>query len=182
MKYFRLLDNINYPQRWYLGDILPDENNWKFTYGSKVDELLLSKHMTVDVYENGNPMDYTTTEGYVVPVISKSLKRALEFANDIQFLPVIIEEIQYYIMVVVSLIDCVNESESEFDLYTKDDLVRPDKAGEYKSFYKIKIDEKKTNGKDIFRLKGYDIAIIISEKIKNIIESINPLTSKFIEV
>ena len=179
MTFFRLLDNINYPQRWYLGDIIPDSDNWKFTYANQVDEALLSNDLKVEIYKKGNSMDYTTTEAYVVPIVSASLKQALDFIEDVQFIPVQIEGQLYYIMVVCSVIDCVDESKSEFDKYTENDPVRPDKAGDYKSFYKMKIDEKKAGLKDIFRLDGYDIAIIVSEKVKNKIENINPLTAKF---
>jgi hypothetical protein len=182
MEYFRLLDNINYPQRWYLGDIVPDDNNWKFTYANKVDEALLSNDLKVEVYKSGIPMDYTTTEAYVVPIVSVALKQALEFVKDVQFLPVKIEEKLYYIMVICSVIACLDESESEFEKYTENDLVGPDKAGDYKSFYKMKIDEKKVGVKNIFRLGGYDIAIIVSEKVKKEIENINSLTAKFKEV
>ena len=182
MKYFRLLDNINYPQRWYLGDLVPDNNNWKFTYANKIDEALLASDLEVEIYKSGNSMDYTTTEGYVVPIVSVALRKALEFVKDVQFIPIQIEGQLYYIMVLCSVIYCVDESASEFEKYLENDSISADKTGDYKSFYRMKIDERKTRFKDMFRLGGYDIAIIVSEKVKNEIENINPLTATFKEV
>jgi hypothetical protein len=182
MKYYELWDNINFYGRWYLGDIIPDTDNWKFTYGSKIDESTLNFDLSIEIYLDGKAMHYTTTEGYAVPIVSYELKKALDFIDDLQFIPVTIEYVKYYIMVVCSIVDCVDETRSEFDIYEKDDLVRPDKAGDYKSFYKLKIDETKAKNNKVFRLKRYDIVIVINEEIKNIIETICASSVKLIEV
>jgi uncharacterized protein DUF1629 len=182
MKYYKLLDNIYYPQRWYLGDIVPDDDNWKFIYGHRIDETTLSPNLEVEVYVDGRSMDYTKTEAYGVPVVSERLMKALSFIDTLQFIPVIIKNVKYYVMVVCSLVDCVDESRSDFDRYEENNLVRPDKAGEYKCFYKLKIDAQRVGLNKIFRLKGYDIVIIVSEEIKHLIESASSSDAKFIEV
>lgn len=180
MNYYRLIENINYPGRWYLGDILEDDDNWKFTYGNRVNEHQLVNNLKVEIYQDGSPMDYTDTECYGVPIISERLMQALSFSKDLQFIPTVINDITFYIMVVCKQLDCVDENKSVFDKYLPNDPVRPDKAGEYRSIYSLKIDESKINGENIFRLSKYDIMIIVDECIKNRFDNIQATGAKFL--
>ena len=94
--------------------------------------------------------------------------------EEIQFIPIkingnlIIDS--YYLAVTKKGVDCVDESKSLFDKWKEDDSVRPDKAGEYKTIYKLMIDPEKIQGAHFFRIKKYDVAIIISEKLKHKME------------
>jgi hypothetical protein len=63
MKYYELWDNINFYGRWYLGDIIPDTDNWKFTYGSKIDESTLNFDLSIEIYLDGKAMHYTSQPG-----------------------------------------------------------------------------------------------------------------------
>ena len=182
MKYFRLLDNVYYPDRWYLGDITPDDDNWKYIYGVKIDKHQVNKYLEVNIYQNGCPMDFTMSVGYLVPIVSEAIKQTLMFVDNLQFFPVNIAGIQYYIMVICAIINCIDESKSDFDRFTEEDMVIPEKIGRYRSFYKMKIDENKMEAKHIGRPAGFEIAIIVSEKVKIAIENINPLTARFKEV
>lgn len=182
MKYFKIMDNIQYPQRWYLGDIVPEQDNWVFSSRRKMDLKALPNDLKVEIYKEGNSMDYTTTEGYLIPVISSTLKKVLEFVKEIQLIPVKIKEGQYFIMVIYDTIDCIDEGRSRFEKYAEGDTIRPELIGSYKAFSPMKIDKERVVGKDIFRPKGYEVAIIVSEKVKEKIEAINPITAKFIEV
>jgi hypothetical protein len=167
MRYFRLLDDIDFPNRWYLGDLSHDDN-WIFTYGKTVSKDW--KKLSLEVYQDGDEMDYTLTEGYLVPIVSEDFRSKLTGIKGIEFFPVSIhkKEIKnkYYVMVVTQTAEAVDESKSEFEKFEKDDAVRPDKAGDYRAFVKLVIDPLKAKGKEIFRLKKFDIAIIVSEHLK----------------
>ena len=68
MNYYELRDDINYPGRWYLGDIYNVDDNWQFTSGFAVDATLLPTELFIKIHQDGKPMDYTTTEGYSIPL------------------------------------------------------------------------------------------------------------------
>ena len=104
MRYYRLLDDINYPERWYLGDITEDD--WLFTNGQKVDELQLGSNLCIALYQDGEPMDYTTNEAFSVPIVSQRIRTQLGDIHGLQFIHVKInaKEVNsnYFIMVATS--------------------------------------------------------------------------------
>ena len=74
-------------------------------------------------------------------------------------------------MVINREIECVDETKSIFVKWEKDDPIRPDKAGEYESFEKLVLNPLDIpEDAHIFRLKKYDILIVISEKLKLLLE------------
>jgi hypothetical protein len=166
MKYFDLNDDIYFPNRWYLGDF-SGVDNWKLAKSvpDKIDSL------TLEMEQEGEEMDFTFTEAYRVPVVSSKIKLLLRDIKEVYFVPVTVNGkhcvSEYFAMIVPETVDCVDEKRSEFQKFQDDDPVRPDKSGEYRGFTRLRLDEKRTLGKDVFRLKNYDIAIVISEKVKD---------------
>jgi hypothetical protein len=70
MEYYRISEDINFFERWYLGDISV-EDNWIFNSGKAVDTDEL-KDLSLDIYQHGVAMDFTFTEVYAVPIVSNS--------------------------------------------------------------------------------------------------------------
>jgi hypothetical protein len=174
MKYYRLRDDINYSRRWYLGDI-KHVDNW--LYRNPPVEFMEPGLGFLEVYENGNEMDFTLTERYAVPIVSKQFTEALVGIAEIDepYCHVIFNRVdivnrststQYFAMVIETQQDCVDESKSDFKKYEINDPVRPDLAGQYSAFFKLVIDPTKTQGKHIFRIKKHLGAIIVSEEVK----------------
>lgn len=186
MKYYRLIDDINYFQRWYLGDIIEVEDNWQFTDGRYLDEYTTTDQLHVSIKQDGKPMDYTTTEAYNVPIVSGRIKAQLSQFDGLQFIPVRIEgkevDFGYFIMIVTNRKSFVNEDLSEFGKFVENDPVRPDKAGYYSWFTKLILDREKVNGEDVFRIEKAETYLIISEKVKKAMEDIKATGIKFIEV
>ncbi len=186
MKYYELREDIYYPKRWYLGDILEITDNWELIYGKKTDEKLFIKELHIKLYKDGTPMDYTTNEAYSVPIVSERIKKQLGFVNGLQFIQVTIEnkklDLKYFIMVVTNKIDCVNEELSVFGKFMENDPVRPDLAGHYSWFTTLIIDPAKINGADVFRINKSENKLIISERLKRAIETVDVSGIKFIEV
>jgi hypothetical protein len=186
MKYFRLIDDINFPQRWYLGDILETDDNWQFINGHKINDKLLPEKLSVLVYLDGKPMDFTTNEAYCVPIVSSRFKKQLEGIDGLQFLPVTVKgnlyELSYFIMVVTNKKNYINEELSEFSKFVENDPIRPDKAGHYSWFSKLVIDPSKLKGEDVFRVDKGELYLVVSQKIKEAIEEINATGTVFIEV
>lgn len=74
-------------------------------------------------------------------------------------------------MIIETQIDCVDEENSEFSVFDKNDPVRPDLAGTYRNFFNLVIDTSKVGGRHIFRLKKYLGALIVSQEVKRRFES-----------
>jgi hypothetical protein len=166
VNFYRLLDDISCPGRWYLGNVNV-EDNWIFTYGMPVDETRF-QNLIVEIYQSGREMDYSITEVYGVPVVSERLTEWLyEYMDDVQLMPIKVPNASknYFILVVKNKINCVDERKSNFQKYEVDNEVRPDKAGDYEAIYDLKIDPTNIN-KNIFRLAKYDIVTIMNEDVK----------------
>jgi len=179
MEYFRLYADINYPERWYLGDINMD-NPWIFTEGRSIDEKALEK-LHVEIHQKGIAVDYTETSTVGVPVISEDFAELLYgYTDEIQLIRVSVPNAikNYYIMVVRNNIDCVDETKSDFEKFEEGNDIRPDLAGEYEVINVLVIDTNKVN-KTIFRLSKYDIFIIINADLKSKLENAGLTGFKF---
>lgn len=177
MNYYELTDDINFPNRWYLGDIA-FADNWELAQ-----HLDPEREYEIEVYRDGSEMDYTCNEAYGVSVVSKKFKEALFGIAGITFAKANIigknTSNEFYIMAVSKELACINEEESEFQKFEINDPVRPDKAGEYRGFFKMVVDPKKCAGFNIFRVKGFSIAIVVSSQVKQNLESLGVLGAKF---
>lgn len=168
MKYFRLLEDMIFMGRWYLGKI-QSINNWTL-YNDQLPESL-----DISLVQDGLEIDLTYTEIYVVPIVSSRLRMLLAEVKNIRFVPVqpLGKEcnFEYFVMIVDEVIDCIDEEKSHFEKFQTDDPIRPDMAGQYGAFFDMKIDEKKTNKSDIFRIKNFDMATIVSKNVVNALNS-----------
>ncbi|MEM1137774.1 MAG: DUF1629 domain-containing protein [Bacteroidota bacterium] len=181
MRYYRLTDDINFPDRWYLCDM--HDESMKYVHLST---LHMAKLITAEISKEGVSMDFTTSDNNAIPIVTESLAKALSREKNVMFIPTIIngnhDENNYYTMVATESIDCVDEEKSEFTKFEVDDPVRPDRAGDYSGFFKLIIDKNKIVDKDIFRIEKSETRLIVSERIKNLLESEGFTGLKFKEV
>ena len=168
MKYYRLLEDMNSADRWYLGKI-ENINNW-ITHSD-----VLPDSLDINLVQDGPEIDFTLTENYVVPIISQRLKEKLMAVSNIRFVSV--KPIgkkciyTYFAMIVEKVVDCIDEEKSKFEKFQNNDPIRPDMAGQYSAFFDMKIDKEKIEGLDIFRIENFEIAIVVSENIVNKLHS-----------
>lgn len=172
MKYFRLKDDVHFPNRWYLGDV-KHVDNWALVAGRLPPDA--TSELAVEVYRAGHQMDFTLTEAYGVPIVSAKMRKALGDLPGVRFLNAKVEgepSNAYFVMLIESAVDCVDESRSEFEQFTADDPVRPDKAGQYRAFFSLVLDKAKAGaaGRPIFRLARFEVAIIVNDDVKKAIE------------
>ncbi|WP_420589505.1 imm11 family protein [Bacterioplanoides sp.] len=160
-----------------MGDIA-FADNWELAL--KLDP---EREYEIEVCRDGSEMDYTCNEAYGVSVVSKKFKDALSSVADIEFAKVNIigkkTDSEFYIMAVPKELACINEEASEFQKFEVNDPVRPDKAGEYRGFFKMVVDPMKCEGSNIFRIKGFSIAIVVSDQVKQNLESVGILGAEF---
>jgi len=64
----------------------------------------------------------------------------------------------------------------------ENDTVRPDLAGDYSGLYEMNLDTEKISGVDVFRLKKFEVAIIVSQRAREKLEIGGAMAMKLIEV
>ena len=107
-------------------------------------------------------LDFSLAGYASAPILSNRAKQSLVGISDFDepFQHVVLEPAKitghqdnFYVMIVETQLDCVDETRSIFKKYESDDPVRPDRAGEYRVFLNLVIDPTKVNGENIFRIK-----------------------------
>ncbi|WP_147401502.1 MULTISPECIES: imm11 family protein [Agrobacterium] len=185
MLFWQLEDDINYPSRWYLNEIggknVDKGYNWQFLTGDGV----VDEKYTLSLTRDGAEMDFTLTDAFVVPIVSGRLKDALDFVEGVRFFEILLERKQqsiyeYYAMVTDKMVDCFDEKSSIFQIFTPDDPIRPDRAGEYHSVLRLAVDPIRAAGHDIFRIERYPTALIVSDRIKRILDQLDLSGLRFV--
>jgi hypothetical protein len=189
-RYFRMLDDVTVPGRWFLCDPVDGKGNdlwWCFSEGKPVQvERPVRVHFNAHA-KRGSPIDYCELDGDPVPVVHVRVASMLaELASsDVQLIPVGLEGFpdQLCILNVTRVIDCIDDAASEYvKRYTPGDAeVFADKVGEYSSVRGLRIDRERVGDARIFRTWGW-IAIIVSAEIKEALERLGTTGVRFEEV
>lgn len=174
MRYYLLRQDVAVPGKWVLGDVR-HVNNW-FCIEPPVNFMEPGTY-TLDVRFDGGEVDYSLAGYASVPVVSSKACTALSGLPEVDepychvvFEPVRIENKAvrqaYFLMIIETQIECVDEKKSVYKKFQADDPVRPDLAGHYQVFTDLVIDPEKIGHQHIFRVKNYVSAIIVSEEVK----------------
>jgi hypothetical protein len=168
MKYYRMLDDLSATNRWFLGEVGAAEeiDIWDYcTAGQPVTDL--SQQLTIDITNPGVPLNITFSAFDVLVGDEKTIKIFKD--EEVQKIPLSVQgetDERYYVMVVTNGVDCIDRDKSEFTLWEEDNDIRPDLAGTYRMISKIVVDGDKMGDLDIVRVKDFDVAIIVSERLK----------------
>ncbi|RKI41264.1 hypothetical protein D7Y27_18920 [Corallococcus sp. AB004] len=101
--------------------------------------------------------------------------------DDVQLFPVDVEGTpeRFYIVNATKRFQCVDEKNSrEVQVYPPDGAV-PERVGQYRSITGLRIDTSKLDDVHVFRPEGWEVALIVSEEIKNALEGIGNLGVHF---
>jgi hypothetical protein len=102
----------------------------------------------------------------------------------VQFIPVQVEGHTgpYFILNALRIIRCIDDARCIEVQYWRPEDEQPEKVGEYRSVAGLRIDPSKVGDVPIFRTWGWRIALIISEDIKQAIESEGLSGTRLVEV
>lgn len=186
LRYFRLTEDVQ-AGAWYLGDPNDDqgqevEDPWQFRAGRS---LPAPGRLSVPIDEPGTVRDFSTAGVGLTPVVH--VRVASVFAElapaDVQLIPVNIEgkPEQYVILVATKLIPCIDEQASMIQFWREEDGL-PEKVGQYYSVDVLRIDPAKVGDAKVFRTAGWDLALIVSEDIKQGLERIHATGMRFTQV
>ncbi|MFP2932108.1 imm11 family protein [Pyxidicoccus sp. 3LG] len=185
-RYFRLTDDAHVPGRWHLRSPRDaagvEVDPWPFSRGVPIS---LPGRLNVPIDRAGTPLDFSLT-GLAVPIVHVRVARLLaELApEETQSFPVEIQgqAEQFCVLVATKTIRCIdNAASKEVELWTPEDG-RPEKVGQYRDVYGMRIDPSKVGDARVFRTWGWTVALIVREDIKDALERIGATGLSFTEV
>jgi len=133
----------------------------------------ITSELSYRIDEGGAPTNFTYAS-FHVPVIDERICDVLLGCDsrDIQLIPVKIEderETRHWILNVIRKVQCLDEQNSTI-MWWKPEDGRPDKVGQYRMVSKIKLERNRIGNRHIFRLDGWEVALIISNQLKRKLE------------
>ncbi|WP_342376418.1 hypothetical protein NVS55_34680 [Myxococcus stipitatus] len=186
-RYFRLQEDMQ-PGNWNLGDPLDEQGHevtdpYVFTAGRPV---RVEGRLTIPVDEPGRRLDFCTAGIGAAPIVHVRIATLfMELApNDVQLIPVDLHghPDQYLLLVATKRIRCIDDKASEEVRYWKPEHGQPERVGDYKSVMGLRIDASKVGDAQVFRTEGWDIALIVSEDIKQALERTQATGMEFTQV
>jgi hypothetical protein len=174
MNYFEIHDDVDAEKRWYLGDLNICEgkeiDTRKFTVGKMYRG---SKNLCVEIYRKGRALDFSFAV-FDMPVVRKEVGELIQHhaPDSIQLVPCRVgsQAADYVILNVLRMLDCIDDSKSEYIKWTSADH-RSDLAGQYRTVTRLVIDPDRAAGEKIFRLAGWEMPIIVGQEIRDALES-----------
>lgn len=188
MRYFELLDDVDFPGRWELGDPTDENggelsNPWMFRKG---EPLRVDERLKVPLDRPGKPLDFSTAGIGVTPVVHARMASILTqlAPDDVQLFPVKVasESEPYFLVNVVRTVRCIDDEASEEVRYWNPEDGRPEKVGKYRAVSGMRIDPTKVGDAKVFRPWGWTVALLVSEDIKEALECAGVTGVKFTEV
>ena len=197
MRYYLLQDNMWLDEsvnRWIFDSFKYPTDKANMEFVDPPVEYMEPCTYSIDLYRDGKTTDFSfTMDSGNIPILSEKAKNALSGLSEVEepYKHVVIEPIKidnkivkdnYYVMIIETQIDCVDEQRSEFEKFQENDPVRPDLAGEYSGFLNLVIDGSKVGEHHIFRLKKHLNSIIVSEEVKRRFEKVGVTGAVFSSV
>lgn len=184
-RFYRLIDDVSLPRRWHLATPLDGRGHkvdcWDFTRGTPVQ---WEGRLRIPIDRMGRPLDYSEA-GVMVPVVHvKAAAAFTELASaDVQLIPADVEgqPDQYLVLVATRSIRCIDESASKVQFWKPEDGL-PDMVGKYYAVDDLHIDTAAVGGAKVFRPDGWEVALIVSQDIKEALEALSTIGAKFEEV
>jgi len=172
-RYYVLIDDKQVANRWFLkGPITSDGATVDpriFFEGRRYDADL---RMTLPLRRKGNPLDFTLAD-FDMPVLRTDYaKRLAELApSEVQYIPVDVAEVGsgYSILNVLETVRCLDEEHSGVT-YWKAAEGQPQRDGEYRMVLTPRVDPSRVGSRHIFRIAGWEIAMIVSEEAKALLQ------------
>jgi len=185
-KYYDLRDDRESHSRWHLGRPLDAQgqpiNPWQF-FKSRPLELGTVPQFPLDV--PGEPLDFCWA-AFSIPIVHERFVRLFQHMNvpDVQFIPAQIEAHpgSYFILNTLHAIRCIDDARCEEVEYWQPEDQQPEKIGQYRVVFGLRIDPEKVGDTRIFRTWGWSIALIVSEDLKRAIEEAGLTGVRFVEV
>ncbi|OJT16377.1 hypothetical protein BO221_50165 [Archangium sp. Cb G35] len=186
-RYFELYEDMSSPERWVLGETLDAQ-------GMGVGERLylneaptrFDGRLRVPILHPGSPLDFSLADGGDFPVVTETVASTLaELApGDVQLYPAEVDSRSepYFLVNVARLVKCIDDAACTEVRYWKPEHGRPDKVGQYRAVYGMRIDPSTVRDAKVFRPWGYPRALLVAEDVKESLERTGASGLEFREV
>lgn len=177
---YHLSDDMTIHGRWVVGMLKNAGQCLHLIFGQRVEGRALEAEVTP-----GEPLEFSLTS-MCEPIVTEPLANIISTVagSDVEVLPVRLSDGQqhYYAINVLADADCLDESSSDFAKWTEQDA-RPDLAGEYRYVRHLRLDSRRVPPElNIFRVRRWPLAIIVSSLLKASMESIDHRGAVFEDV
>lgn len=124
-------------------------------------------------------MDYEEAK-FAIPIVSRRVADYLSdiAPDDIQRVPAVLpgDPGEWELLNVLTCIDCIDHSRSTIQYYPPD---HPSKPGKPRTVIWLVLEESKIRGRHIFRPKGWEVKLIVSETIKDGLQALGATGLEF---
>lgn len=185
-RFFVLRDDRSPRPRWHLGLIQGEQGQkidpWQFEDGTWLELGCVPRF---PLKHPGPPLEFTWA-ALSIPVVHGRFVQVFErlgLLQEVQFIPAQVEGHPgpYFILNALSVIRCIDDARCEGVLYWKPEDNRPDKQGEYRAVYGLKVDPSKVGGARVFRPWGWRVVLLVSEDVKQALEDAGITGARFTE-
>lgn len=165
--------------RWHLGGLKYGNDH---LFYDPPPELMEPGRWPITLLKDGVETDFSTISGSL-PIVSQKIRDALCDIQEVRnpYRNTVMEPVDidgkspstnYYILITEDKLDCVDEDRSIFHVWTADDAPTKGHIGQYATFERLVIDPGKALRSNIFRLTRSPGTLIVSEVVKERIESV----------
>jgi hypothetical protein len=187
MRYFELLDDMRILDRWELGSPV-DASGQELWHGhfSQGLPLELRSPAFIPLHAPGRALDYTTT-ALGIPVVHakvEALFSRLQLQAQLQLFPATVEGQagSYFLANPLRVIRCIDDARCEAAFHYTAEDEEPERLGEYRNVRGLRIDPSQVGDAQIFRPWGWQVALIVSERVKRTLEEDSVTGVRFKEV
>lgn len=172
-RFYRLLSDMKLPDRWFLrGPVGPGGTEIDPRDFTECRPLDVAGPLRIPLRRKGVELGFTLAD-FGMPVVWRSVVDALAELDPgaFQRFPVTVEGSggEFDIVNVLAKVLCLDESRSEVSYFTEADG-RPDLVGQYNMVLNLHVDPEVIGDHHLFRIDGWEVAIIVSEAAKRILE------------
>jgi hypothetical protein len=174
--YFQVDINVRIKNRWVLGDheSTDPEDRRRIFHAEPV-----RGRITIEPSDHGIEMGFALT-AFGLPVAKNDVAEQIKSVagDDVQIVPAFIEGRSGFSVVhCLRTIECVDEGRSVFDRYPHDD---PHRRTGYRGFAKLIVDTNRIPADaHYFHAAGWQIKLIVSKQIRNIVRAAENTGVKF---
>jgi hypothetical protein len=187
MKYYDIFDDMRVPGRWHLRRPVDGQGQWvdasQFKEGRALD---VEGAIRFPVKPAGVALEFSLSS-FAIPVVHRrvvALFERLGLQKEVQFIPVEVEgqTEPWFILNALQVIRCIDDARCEEVLYWLPEDNRPDVVGQYRNVRGLKVDPSKIGEANIFRPWGWEVVLIVSERVKRAMEEAGITGARFLEV
>jgi hypothetical protein len=167
MKFFRVEDSFAIRNHWVLGEPMLNGEELDSRLFTECRKYSDDRVLDISIEEGAVPLDFTFGP-FDMPIVKRSLAEMIEnlAPAEVQRIPIRIGRLDdYEILNVLALCDGIDEERSEITRWRAEDGW-PEKVGEYFGIGDLVVREKDVGQFKIFRLKNWELPLIVCETIK----------------